>query len=235
MDRKWSEEVEKYLKSKYLEVLTNLGLIKSYSALTYRIKLEQEESKYFMLGLENGIFTIDNEGYAQSSFLPKQKPKEDRQKTFQMFWNKRRHLFREGICQLSAASRLILRDGWCKTQILMEPNKEEVGNLAYGVDLLIKSPEGKTLICGEVKRDQTELMKLIEGFRNCCSLGSHKENTCNDKNHPKYAICAFLRPLYFWAVSPNQEAFFKLEYHAKGKIKLEVLDTFPNRETILNN
>ena len=234
--RFWADEADKYLQGKYLAILTESGINNPNSVLKYRTKLEEEESQYFILGLENGIFTIDNEGYAQSKALPKPSKNSDKQKMFQMFWHSKdgRFLFREGVCQLSTISRLILKDGWNMSQILMEPTLGEFGNLAYGVDILLKSIEDEIIVCGEVKGDRASFTSLIKGFKYCCEQGSHDKKECKyASNHPKYSFCESVKPQYFWAVSPCQEICFKLDYLPNGRILLEELESIPDKGDIL--
>lgn len=237
MVRDWCREVDKYLKAKYQTVISVSEKYKCLSELTYKTSLELNESRFFMLGLENGLFEIDDEGYTQSPFLPKSKNSLHQQKTFQIFWHSKdkRFLFREGIFQLATLSRLILEEGWGKSQVFLEPVKEDFGTLAYAVDILLKSNDGKVLVAGEVKATTSEFEKLIKGFRYCCGRGDHQKTDCMySSNHPKYAFCETVRPSYFWAAAPSREACFKLTY-VEGKILLKERATLPSRQEIMEH
>lgn len=225
----WIGELEKYLEERYSQL--PMPNIESRPTLRINPALDAAEAKYFMFGLEEQLFSIDEEGYAQSPLLPKSGSSAEQQKGFQLFWhhqNGTRFLFREGISQLAAASLLILKYGWEKSQIQIEARREDFGAIARGVDLIIKSRSGKVVICGEVKKDDSEFERLIEGFNHCCQQGPHSKNDCKFKsNHPKYEACAFVKPLYFWAVSPGRELCYRLTY-SEDKIHLQKVDSLPH-------
>ncbi len=179
--------------------------------------LGTEESQYFLLGLEAGLFLIDKEGYVQSELLPRPSTGNGEQKMCPIFWhNPSPHLFREGICQLATASSLILKRGWQKRQIVMEPSIKEHRSFAGGVDILVKSPTGRILVCAEVKRSIAELQKLVADFQACCKRGPHASTDCAfEQNHPSYEFCASYQPIYFWAVAPEADVCFKMTYNEK--------------------
>jgi hypothetical protein len=235
MQRNWISELENYLEERYNRLPVHDAIAGNKPALRINPALERDEAKCFLLGLETQLFSIDDEGYAQSPLLPKSNNGESQQKGFQLFWhhnNGSRFLFREGISQLAAASSLILRYGWEVSQVQIEARREDFGALARGVDLIVKSSAGKVVICGEVKKDNQELEKLIEGFHHCCQQGQHDKSDCKFKpNHPKYELCAFVKPLYFWAVAPGQEICYKLSY-LDEKIFPEEVISLPNRSEI---
>lgn len=235
MQRDWIFELEKYLEERYAILPANSSIDNTKPNLRINPTLERDEAKCFILGLEAKLFSIDDEGYAQSPLLPKSSSSESQQKGFQLFWhhsNGTRFLFREGISQLAAASLLILRYGWEISQVQIEARREDFGALARGVDLVVKSSTGKVVICGEVKKDDQEFEKLIEGFHYCCQQGQHDKNDCKFKpNHPKYELCAFVKPLYFWAVAPGKEICYKLSYRDEQILPEEVI-SLPHRSEI---
>jgi hypothetical protein len=242
MQRNWISELEQYLEERYSCLPEHKSTFNTKPALRINPVLDSDEAKYFILGLEAKLFSIDDEGYAQSPLLHKAKSNKGKQKGFQLFWHFKdnkgniiRALFREGISQFSAASLLILKHGWDVSQVQIEARKEDFGALARGVDLVVKSSAGKVLMCGEVKKDNQELKKLIEGFHYCCQKGKHEKSDCRFKsNHPKYELCAFVKPLYFWAVSPGQEFCYKLSYSTE-QIFLEEVVSLPHRSEIDEN
>jgi hypothetical protein len=186
-------------------------------ASTFVIKppLHAGEAEYFVRGLESGIFSIDDEGYVQSTVLPPSSRESTRNKTLSLFWHRtgRRYLFREGVCQISTMAALKLKYGFPLDQIKMEPTFPDRPELSWAVDILLKGPQGTNVAFCEVKRDDRELERLISGFRYCCGAGSHSKNECKfSKNHPKFALCVALKPEYFMAVSPGQEVCFQLSY-----------------------
>lgn len=178
-------------------------------------QLDAEEAEYFVRGIEQGVFSIDEEGYAQSAVLPKPSRKGKQKRALQLFWHRdgRRYLFREGVCQLSTMSALNLRYGWPLVQMQMEPTFAEHPQLAWAVDILLKGADGNVVACCEIKRNDREFEQLVAGFRHCCTAGPHRKDECEfAKNHPKYELCAAIRPAYFMAVSPGRETCFRLSY-----------------------
>lgn len=231
-ERDWIAETEQYLKERYHAAIANLPSNLG-SDLVIKPKLDVNESKYFLLGVEAGLFSIDD-GYPQSAFLPPPSKGERKQKMLQLFWRGKssRFLFREGVCQLAAASSLVIKHGWDISQIQMEPPIKRFGALAYAVDILIGSPSGNIFVCGEVKSSDREFEKLIRNFRSCCARGKHRKSECECKsNHPKYEMCAVQKPAYFWAVSPGRETCFRLTYDGET-ILLDELDRLPDRTKI---
>ena len=77
-NRDWISEANKYLRCKYS------GLDGKFNQTLSEIEpgLHELEAKYFVLGIEQGLFIVDCEGYAQTSFLPP--PKKDKQKITQL-------------------------------------------------------------------------------------------------------------------------------------------------------
>jgi len=234
MEREWVSDLERWLQDRFAELCETIGQPVPISGLRIRPALGLEESKYFLLGLEAGLFQSDELGYIQSELLPSPSEGNTRQKMCQIFWHNPPppHLFREGICQLSTAALLVLKRGWLKSHILMEPSIKEHRSLAYGVDILLKSPAGQILVAVEVKRSVAELQKLITDLSACCKRGAHAKDDCGfPQNHPKYDFCAFYKPTYFWAVAPDADVCFRMKYD-DGAIELEQLISLPPRSMI---
>jgi hypothetical protein len=227
-------ELERWLQDRFAELCETIGQPVPSSGLRINPALGLEESKYFLLGLEAGLFQPDDLGYVQSELLPPPSIGNTTQKMCQIFWHNPPppRLFREGVCQLSTASSLILKRGWLKSQVLMEPSIKEHRSLAYGVDILVKSTPGEILACVEVKRSVAELQKLITDLRACCKRGTHAKDDCGfPQNHPKYEFCAFYKPTYFWAVAPEADVCVRMKYD-DGSIELEQLISLPPRSMI---
>jgi hypothetical protein len=237
IERDWVFELERYLQERFTELCDAIGQPVGSAGLRLNPPLGTEEAKYFLLGLESGLFRPDLEGYVQSELLPPPSNGKTRQEMCQIF----RHnpppprLFREGVCQLSTASSLILERGWLKSQILMEPSIKEHRSMAHGVDILVKSATGELLVGVEVKRSGAELQKLMRDFRQCCKRGPHAEAQCGfPQNHPKYEFCALYKPAYFWAVAPYEDICFRMTYH-NDTMDPEEMETLPPRSTIESN
>lgn len=234
MERDWAGELEAYLRDRFAELCTTIGQPVPFSGLRINPPPGIEESKYFLLGLEAGLFQPDELGYVQSELLPPPADGDIRQTECQLFWHDPPppRLLRERVCQLSTASLLILQRGWLKRQVLLDPNIEECRSLAYGVDLLVRSNRGEILICVEVKRSIAELQKLITDFRACCNRGAHSQDDCGfPQNHPKYEFCALAQPIYFWGVAPDANICLKMKYDGSS-IELEGLVSLPPRSIL---
>ena len=230
----WTGELEQWLQQRYVELCETIGQPVPLTGLRISPPLGMEEAEYFLRGLEDGLFEIDELGYVQSDLLPPPSEGNTRQKMCQIFWHNPLppRLFREGVCQLATASSLILKRGWLKSHLVMEPSIKEHRSFAYGVDILVKTSPQKILICVEVKRSAAELQKLIRDLSACCMRGAHGRDDCGfPQNHPKYEFCAFYEPAYFFAVAPDAEICFKLKYES-GAIELEQLPSLPPRSLL---
>jgi hypothetical protein len=234
MERDWAAEAERYLRDGFAELCETIGQPMPFSGLRISPPLGVEESKYFMLGLEAGLFLPDELGYVQSELLPPPSVGNVRQKMCQIFWHNPSppRLFREGVCQLATAASLILKLGWLKSQVVMEPSIKEYRSFAYGVDILVRSAAGEVLICVEVKRSAPELAKLVTDLGACCRRGSHSREDCGfPQNHPKYEFCARYQPTYFWAVAPDADVCLRMKYDGSS-VGLQQLSSLPPRSMI---
>ncbi len=220
-DENWIQRAEALLQAQYALVCESVDFGQDYAPLKIAPALDPDEARNFVSGLEQGLFTVDPEGYVQSPLLPPPSGKNTRQKMLQLFWTRKngRTLFREGICQLATVARLILEHGWSKNHIIMEPGIAEFGNLAYGVDIVIRDVESNVTISGEVKKDTAEFEKLIAGFRACCTKGPHTKADCAfPQNHAKYEFCAATKSSYFFATAPGQTICFSLAHDGDMRI-----------------
>ena len=226
-------ELQNFLYEKHKQVCRKLSADQPETNIIFKPDFDMHEAKYFISGMENGLFSIDDEGYAQSHFLPMQ-PKGKKQRAIQLFWTGEggsRRLFREGVCQLSTASSLVLEYGWATEQVKME--SAEFPDLPYAIDILIKSMEGKILACCEVKKDDREFQKLIKGFEDCCKRGPHSKEDCEyGENHAKYAFCLSAKPALFWFVAPGQEKIYKLSYQ-NGNVDHETVAISMHKERVM--
>jgi hypothetical protein len=180
--------------------------------LTIKPGLGAKEAEHFLLGIERGIFSIDDESYVRSAVLPSSR-------ILQLFWRRlrRRYLFREGVCQLATVAELVLEHQWPIEQIEMEPSFPEFPSLHWAVDIILKDAGGTVLAGCEVKRNDRELELLLRGFEYCCTRGGHCKGECEfKKNHPKYEFCALKRPGWFMAVSPGKQVLLRLSYDTGG-------------------
>ena len=75
-------------------------------ALTINPPLDAGEAEDFLSGLQSGLFSVNLDGYIQSEVLAAAPTNKNRQKIVQLLWHgkDKRFLFREGVCQLAAAT-----------------------------------------------------------------------------------------------------------------------------------
>ena len=234
-ERDWIQEADAYLKQKYVEFIDGkngcLSELPEYSP-----PLASWEAKYFMLGLEKCLFSVDHEAYVKTDMLYPATKKNDKQRTIQLIWNhcpagdekKIIRLYREGVCQMATASYLSIHDKWDVSEIEMEPPRKVYGDLEYAVDILLRENKESVAICCEVKRNKEEFDKLMREFKYCCERGDHKEEECKRKNHPKFAMCWKLRPKYFYAISSEDRQCYELTY-ADDTIQLHLVDALPTK------
>jgi hypothetical protein len=234
MERDWASELERWLQDRFAELCDTIGRPVPLSGLRINPNLGIEESKYFLLGMEAGLFLADELGYVQSELLPPSSEENTRQKMCRLFWHDPPppRLLRECVCQLSTASFLILQRGWLPSHILLEPGYKDDREMSYGIDMLIKSPAGQILVAVEVKRSVAELEKLVTDLNACCKRGAHAKDDCGfPQNHPKYDFCASYRPMHFWAVAPKADVCFRMKYD-DGSVGLEQLMSLPPRSLL---
>jgi hypothetical protein len=233
-ERDWVGELERWLRDRFAALCDTLDQPVPLSGLRINPGLGTGEARYFLLGMEAGLFQPDELGYVQSALLPPLSMGNARQKMCQIFCYDPLppRLFRECICQLSTASLLILERGWLESHILLEPDYRDDRAMSYGMDILVQSPTGQILVCVEVKRSVAELQKLITDLRTCCKRGAHARDDCGfPQNHPKYEFCASYKPPYFWAVAPDADVCFRMKYD-DASIGLEELTSLPPRSMI---
>lgn len=205
MTRDWIKDAETFLQQKYNCISVEGPPLKIDPAL------DGNEAEFFMRGLEERLFLIDDEGYAQTQMLRRLIRKGEKNKTFQLFWHDRdghRFLFREGVCQLSTVASLVLKYGWTADRITLEPEGPEFGNLKNAVDILVADGKGGYLACCEVKSSDSELERLLVELRDCLSIGTHRKGECRRNNHRKSEFLSKRKPHYFFVTAPGREICF---------------------------
>ena len=189
------------------------------------------EAQYFLLGLEEKLFALDQEGRVHSDLLA-QPGKEDAL-GYAIFSRERPpRLLRENVCQLAVVSFLIFERGWLRSHVVLEPSRPEHRSMPHGVDLLVRSNGVRTDIWVEARRTTVELQKLVTDLRACSRRGRHALEECGfPQNHPRYEFCLFSAPAYLWAVAPDGEGCFKLNYE-QSAIELQPVASLPPRSLI---
>jgi hypothetical protein len=232
MERDWTSELEAYLQIRFAELCETIGQPVPLTGLRISPALATEESKYFLLGLEEGLFRFGEEGCAESELFHASTEENSASKMCQIFWHDPPppRLFREGICQLATASLLILKRGWLKSQVRLEPRENRAP--AHGGDIRVRSLAGELLVCVIVKRSAAELEKLVTDLRACCKRGAHAKDDCGfPQNHPNYEFCALSQPPHVWAVAPEADICLRMSYR-DGQMELDHLSSLPPRSMI---
>jgi hypothetical protein len=181
--------------------------------------------------LEENLFVFDHEGNLQSDLMVRSENGQD--PGYPIFSQDRPvRLLRENVCQLAAMALLILERGWLRDHVVLERSRPEHRSTPHGVDLLVKSNGDRTDIWVEVKRSAAELQKLVTDLRACSRRGPHAHADCGfPQNHPRYEFCLFAAPAYLWAVAPDGEGCFKLNYE-QSSIELQPMASLPPRSLI---
>ena len=229
IERDWTGELEDWLQERFAGMGQAAGQRIPLSGLRINPSLGEEEAKHFLLGLEDGLFVLDEAGHVQSDLLG-----EADAPAYRIFTDDpvAPRLLRENVCQLATASRLILKRGWLKRHVALAPSSHEHRATAHGVDLVVRSADGKILIWAEVKRSAVELQKLIADLQACSRRGPHAHHDCGfQQNHPRYEFCISRRPAYLWAVAPDAEFCFETSYE-QGSLGLSELPALPPRSLL---
>jgi hypothetical protein len=224
-------ELETWLQDKFAATCEAFGQRVPVSGLRISPALEEWEAQYFLLGLDENSFAVDEQGDVTSELLAPADETHQRQ-SYRLFSHEPPRLLRENLCQLATAARLILERGWLRGHVSLEPSRPEHHATAESFDLLVRSLTGEILISVEVKRSRLELEKLIADLRACSRRGPHAHADCGfQQNHPRHEFYLSRRPAYLWAVAPDGELCFavKCEEHS---LDLEPLSSLPPRSLL---
>jgi hypothetical protein len=224
-------ELETWLQDRFAATCEAFGQRLPGSGLRISPAPEEWEAQYFLLGLEENLFAVDEQGDVTSELLAPADETHPRQ-SYRLFSHEPPRLLRENLCQLATAARLILERGWLRRQVSLEPSRPEHHATAESFDLLVRSLTGEILISVEVKRSRLELEKLIADLRACSRRGPHAHQDCGfPQNHPRHEFCLSRRPAYLWATAPDGELCFavKCEEHS---LDLEPLSSLPPRSLL---
>ena len=202
------------------------------SGLRISPPLADWEAQYFLAGLQESLFQVDERGRVQSALLRSREEESAPEKAYRILSLEPPRLLRENICQLAAASRLVFERGWLPRHISLEPGRLEHHAVADSFDLLVRSPSGGILIWVEVRRSGIELEKLVADLQACSRRGRHAQADCGfPQNHPRHEFAVENQPAYLWAVAPEND--FCLRVHSAGdSLQLELLASLPPRSLL---
>jgi hypothetical protein len=231
-ERKWRDDLEGWLDDRFIRVCTAVGQRPPQSGIRISPPLAEWEAKYFLLGLEDNVFGVDQRGWVESELLRLVNETGSEQKGYRIFSREPPRLLRENLCQLSTAARLVFERGWLRRHVALEQSRPEHRATADSFDLLVRSPFGKIFFWVEVRRSAVELEKLIADLRACSRRGPHAHADCGfPQNHPRHEFCVANQPAYLWAVAPDGEICLAVKCEA-GSLELEALPSLPPRSLL---
>ena len=222
-------QLETLLQDRFTALCEAIGQQVPFSGLRISPPLAEWETQYFLLGLEENLFAVDEQGEVTSALLQAAGEAEAQPASYRLFSHEPPRLLRESVCQLATAARLILERGWLKQHVVLQPSRREHRATADGFDLLVRSLADEILISVEIKRSRLELEKLIADLRACSRRGAHAHEDCGfPQNHPRHEFCVATQPMCLWAVAPDGEISF--EVNSDGPtLELEPLSSLPSR------
>jgi hypothetical protein len=224
-------ELETWLQGRFTFLCGALGQPVPLTGLRISPPLAEWEERYFLLGLEENLFAVDEHGAITSVLLESDEAGAPAA-VYRLFSREPPRLLRENVCQLATAARLILERGWLKKHVMLQPGRAEYRTAADGCDLLVRAQPSEILISVEVKRSRLELEKLIADLRACSRRGPHAHEDCGfPQNHPRQEFYRSLRPAYLWAVAPDGELCLAVTFK-KESLDLEPLNSLPPRSLL---
>jgi hypothetical protein len=225
-------ELEAWLQGRFAGLCHAIGQAGPFSGLRISPPLADWETLYFVRGLEENFFAVDERGGVTSDLLEISDETETRPTSYQLFSHPPPRLLRENVCQLAIAARLILERGWLKEHVVLQRGRGEHRPAAESFDLLVRLLADEILILVEVKRSRLELEKLITDLRACSRRGPHAHKDCGfPQNHPRHEFCVSKRPAYLWAVAPDGEICFAVKCEQES-LDLEPLNSLPPRSLL---
>lgn len=230
-DTNLKAELETWLQERFAATCQAFGQRAPISGLRISPTLANWEAEYFLAGLTADLFAVDAHDRVTSEMF-ESRGGDGQPASYRLFSHEPLRLLRENICQLAAASQLVLQRGWLKRHLFFQPSRPEHRATADGFDLLVRLHADEVLISVEVKRSQLELEKLIADLRACSRRGAHAHEDCGfPQNHPRHEFYLSQRPAYLWAVAPDGE--FCLEVKCREhSLDLEPLSSLPPRSLL---
>ncbi|HEY2140297.1 MAG TPA: hypothetical protein VGH00_09475 [Chthoniobacterales bacterium] len=224
-------ELETWLQETFASLCQANGQPIPFSRLRISPPLAEWEERYFLLGLEENVFAVNEHGAITSPLLEADEAVAPAG-VYPLFSREPPRLLRENVCQLATAARLIVERGWLKKHVILQRRPTGSGPSNDGCDLLVRSRAAEILISVEVKRSRLELEKLIADLRACSRRGPHAHEDCGfPQNHSRQEFYRSLRPAYLWAVAPDGEFCLAVTFK-EDSLALEPLGSLPPRSLL---
>jgi len=221
-------ELESWLQHKFSAACAAAGQPSFSSGLRISPPPASWEEEFFLRGLNEAFFAIDERGEVASDLL-QHNSESDAEKRYRIFSREPVRLLRENLCQLAAAARLIFEHGWLLKHVVIEPGRDDQRSNGDQFDLLVRSLTGEIFIWVEARRSAVELEKLIADLRACSKRGPHARADCGfPQNHPRHEFCIANQPACLWAVAPDGEFSFAVKCNG-SVVELEALAALPRR------
>ena len=225
-------QLEPWLHEKFSAACAAAGQWSSPTGPRISPRVALWEEKFFLRGLNENLFEVDERGQVTSELLPALPATGVPAKSYGLFSRDPIRLLRENVCQLASAAWLIFERGWLKHHLFLEPGRDEHHSTADQFDLVVRSPAGKIVIWVEARRSAVELHKLVADLRACSRRGAHSPQDCGfPQNHPRHEFCLARRPAYLWAVAPDGDIAFEVKCEGAA-LELEPLSSLPPRSLL---
>lgn len=215
-----------------------------------RMPFQDWEARFFMRGLELGLFKVSIEQTAkgcnsQLHYQPLAGDQHYKTGFFKGGPNGGPDYCREVVTQFAALAELIDYYGWPVENILAEPR--ERGKGIYPVDgLVFDKPwlEGRQTgqwpsvrIALEAKIQRSDVDQLMRQITECAKLGRHDKRDCpgNKTDHAKYqVIVEWWRPAYFLVVTPEERGIYSVRWDNETSFSLVAVSNIPRWQSIPN-
>src|SRR3954466_5835183 len=160
MEREWQNELCCFLDEKYREFVAQANSMPATPALRISPPLSVDEAKYFLLGVEAGLFAVGADGQLQSSLIA------DDPAIAELF-SASRGLMRITLCRFSTAAALILQRGWLPQQIQIGAPLKEKELMPQQMDITVTASDGSLVAAVDIRRTTPELEKLRRDLQQC--------------------------------------------------------------------
>ena len=222
-------DLETWLQDKFNATCAADGQRAYPSGLRISPPLAAWEDEFFRRGLDENLFQTDERGQIESELLLAEPETGAPPRSYRIFSHEPVRLFRENVCQLAAAARLVFERGWLRRHVSLEPGHLKHRTTGDHFDLLVRSTAGHIFIWVEARRTSVELDKLVADLRACSRRGPHAHADCGfPQNHPRHEFCVAHQPMCLWAVAPDGEIFFEVTCDG-ATVELEPLSSLPSR------
>lgn len=193
--------------------------------------LHEDEAIGFLKAIKSGILVVNDIGGCELPNIHRadRKPTEPSS----IFGKKKENVvfitWREYVTQVGAVATLVTDYGWPVELVALDP-RDWTFDVA---GLQAASKDSFMVIAGEAKKTKKELLLLLKQMNEASysKLSVLASKSVTKDGHKKYMGLLQERPLYFWAMAPGINKYFKLSYE-KDLVIMNEIETLPNYSTI---